>query len=102
MKTVFLGFLPALSGCQETMLLALQTMWPNSGSPGVVLVCFLLFCFFGHGKESVLLALKLFGIFLLMAYQIVFLHTVYEFVVLCVEHRVKKDAKNFRLINLSG
>ena len=37
-----------------------------------------------------------------MAYQIVFLYTLYEFVVLCVEQRVKKDAKNFRLINLSG
>lgn len=37
-----------------------------------------------------------------MAYQIVFLHTLYESVVLCVEQRVKKDVKNFRLINLSG
>lgn len=37
-----------------------------------------------------------------MAHQIVFLHTLYEFVVLCVEQCVKKDAKNFRLINLSG
>lgn len=100
METVFLGSLPTLSGCQEKMHLALQTIWPNSGLVLGCLVCFLLFCFFGHGKEWILLALKLFGIFLLMAHQIVFLHTLYEFVVLCVEQCVKK-CENFRLINLS-
>lgn len=72
-------------GCQEKMLLALQMIWPNSGL--VLGLFWFVFCCFVSlvmEKNEYFWLLNYLAYFCSLAYQIVFLHTLYEFVVLCV------------------